>query len=153
TTSHPRQRTPTKGLAGARRFCPPNAMTLYIVATPIGNLEDLSPRAQRILSEVDLCYAEDTRHTLGLFRHFGIDTQLVAYHDHSDDAQVDALVQRLVDGQSAALVSDAGTPCISDPGYRLVRKAHGCGVPVEVIPGPSALTAFLSGAGLPTDTF
>lgn len=128
-------------------------MTLFIVATPIGNLEDLSPRAQRILAEVDLCYAEDTRHTLGLFRHFGIDTKLVAYHDHSDATQVDALVQQLVDGKSAALVSDAGTPCISDPGYRLVRKAHSRGVPVEVIPGPSALTAFLSGAGLPTDAF
>lgn len=128
-------------------------MTLYIVATPIGNLEDISARALRILSEVDLCFAEDTRHTLGLFRHFGIDTRLVAYHDHSHDEEVDGLVQRLIDGESAALVSDAGTPCISDPGYKLVRRARARGVAIEVVPGASALTAFLSGAGLPTDRF
>lgn len=126
-------------------------MTLYIVATPIGNLEDISARALRILGDVDLCFAEDTRHTLRLFRHFGIETQLLAYHDHSDEAAIERLVQRLVDGESAALVSDAGTPCISDPGYKLVRHARACGVRIEAIPGPSALTAFLSGAGLPTD--
>lgn len=128
-------------------------MTLYIVATPIGNLEDISARALRVLSEVDLCFAEDTRHTLRLFRHFGIETQLVAYHDHSNDEEIEALVQRLLDGKRAALVSDAGTPCISDPGYKLVRLARARGVRVEVIPGASALTAFLSGAGLPTDRF
>lgn len=130
-----------------------NPMTLYIVATPIGNLEDISARALRILGEVDLCFAEDTRHTLRLFRHFGIETRLVAYHDHSNDEEIERLVQRLVDGESAALVSDAGTPCISDPGYKLVRHARALGVRIEVIPGASALTAFLSGAGLPTDRF
>lgn len=128
-------------------------MTLYIVATPIGNLEDISARALRILGEVDVCYAEDTRHTRGLFRHFGIETPLQAYHDHSSAADVDAVLQHLHDGQDIALVSDAGTPCISDPGYTLVRRAHEAKLRVEVIPGPSALTAFLSGAGLPTDRF
>lgn len=128
-------------------------MTLYIVATPIGNLEDISARALRILRESDLCYAEDTRHTLALLRHFGIDTRLLAYHDHSNAAQIDRLLEHLRIGKDVALVSDAGTPCISDPGYTLVRSAHEEGIRVEVIPGPSALTAFLSGAGLPTDQF
>jgi len=134
-------------------FLPPSIMTLYIVATPIGNLEDISERALRILREVDLCFAEDTRHTLGLFRHFGIRTRLLAYHDHSDAQQIGALLEHLKEGKSAALVSDAGTPCISDPGYTLVRAAHEHDIRVEVIPGASALTAFLSGAGLPTDQF
>lgn len=128
-------------------------MTLYIVATPIGNLEDISARALRILKEADACYAEDTRHTAGLFRHFGIQTPLQSYHDHSSPKEIDALLDRLHQGENIALVSDAGTPCISDPGYTVVRRAHEAELRVEVVPGPSALTAFLSGAGLPTDRF
>ena len=128
-------------------------MTLYIVATPIGNLEDMTERAVRILKEVDVCYAEDTRHALGLFRRFGIETRLAAYHDHSSDETRARIVHELQGGRRVALISDAGTPCISDPGYRLVRLARASGVAVEPIPGPSALTAFLSASGLPTDRF
>jgi len=128
-------------------------MTLYIVATPIGNLEDISDRAKRILGEVDLCYAEDTRHALNLFRRFGIETKLKAYHDHSSDELREHIVRELEEGKSIALISDAGTPCISDPGYRLVKLARERGQAVEPIPGASALTAFLSASGLPTDRF
>lgn len=128
-------------------------MTLYIVATPIGNLEDITERAVRILKEVDVCYAEDTRHARGLFQRFGIQTKLLAYHDHSSDELRERIVDELQRGKKFALISDAGTPCISDPGYRLVRLARAHGVAVEPIPGASALTAFLSAAGLPTDRF
>lgn len=128
-------------------------MTLYIVATPIGNLEDLTERALRILREVDLCYAEDTRHALGLFRRFGIETKLQAYHDHSSDELRERIIGELESGKKIALISDAGTPCISDPGYRLVKLARERGIKVEPIPGASALTAFLSASGLPTDRF
>lgn len=128
-------------------------MPLYIVATPIGNLEDISERALRILREVDTVYAEDTRHALGLFRRFGIETKLFPYHDHSSDETRDTILHRLEEGGAFALISDAGTPCISDPGYKLVRLARERGIEVTPIPGASALTTFLSAAGLPTDRF
>lgn len=126
---------------------------LFIVATPIGNLEDLTPRARQTLAEVDLIAAEDTRHTGRLLSHIGIKTRLLALHDHNEERVVTKLVAALQSGQSIALVSDAGTPLVSDPGYRLVQAAHAGGVAVSPIPGPSAVTAALSVAGLPTDRF
>jgi len=127
--------------------------TLFIVATPIGNLEDLAPRARQTLATVDLIAAEDTRRTGRLLSHFGIKTRLYALHDHNEEKSAESLVAELANGRSVALVSDAGTPLLSDPGYRLVRAAHRDGVPVSPIPGPSALTTALSVAGLPTDRF
>jgi 16S rRNA (cytidine1402-2'-O)-methyltransferase len=127
--------------------------TLFIVATPIGNLEDLTPRARQTLAEVDLIAADDTRHTGRLLSHFGVKTRLLALHDHNEAEIAGKVVDKLLAGQSVALVSDAGTPLVSDPGYRLVKAAHQRGVPVSPIPGPSALTAALSAAGLPTDKF
>ena len=127
--------------------------TLFVVATPIGNLEDLTPRARQTLAEVDLIAAEDTRHTGRLLSHFGVKTRLLALHDHNEAELAGKVVDKLLAGQSVALVSDAGTPLVSDPGYRLVLAAHVAGVPVSPIPGPSALTAALSVAGLPTDRF
>lgn len=127
--------------------------TLYIVATPIGNLEDLAPRARQILDSVDLVAAEDTRHTGRLLSHFGIDTPQFALHDHNEQQLAEQLVIRLQAGESIALVSDAGTPLVSDPGYRLVKLAHDRGITVSPVPGASALTAALSAAGLPTDRF
>jgi 16S rRNA (cytidine1402-2'-O)-methyltransferase len=127
--------------------------TLYVVATPIGNREDLTPRARHVLNDVDLVAAEDTRHTGRLLSHFGIKTRQIALHDHNEKTVVPKLLSALKDGKSVALVSDAGTPLISDPGYRLVRAAHQAGVPVSPIPGASAVTAALSVAGLPTDRF
>jgi 16S rRNA (cytidine1402-2'-O)-methyltransferase len=127
--------------------------TLFIVATPIGNLEDLSPRARQTLADVDLIAAEDTRHTGRLLSHFGVKTRLLALHDHNEADRTAALITELEAGKSVALVSDAGTPLISDPGYRLVQAAHEAGIKVSPVPGPSALTAALSVAGLPTDRF
>ncbi len=127
--------------------------TLFIVATPIGNLEDLSPRARHTLTAANLIAAEDTRRTRGLLSHFGIKSQLLALHEHNEREVTDKLVRTLEAGQSVALVSDAGTPLVSDPGYRLVRAAHAAGIAVTPIPGPSAVTAALSVAGLPTDRF
>jgi 16S rRNA (cytidine1402-2'-O)-methyltransferase len=127
--------------------------TLFVVATPIGNLEDLTPRARRTLADVDLIAAEDTRHTRRLLSHFGIKTPLLALHDHNEQGLADKLVGDLLAGESIALVSDAGTPLISDPGFRLVQAAHRQHVSVSPIPGASALTAALSVAGLPTDRF
>lgn len=126
---------------------------LFIVATPIGNLEDLTPRARQTLAEVDLIAAEDTRHTGRLLSHFGIKTRLLALHDHNEEQLVSKLIATLQSGQSIALVSDAGTPLVSDPGYRLVQAAHAGGIAVSPIPGPSAVTAALSVSGLPTDRF
>jgi 16S rRNA (cytidine1402-2'-O)-methyltransferase len=126
---------------------------LYVVATPIGNLEDITARALRVLREADLVAAEDTRHTGRLLGHFGITTPLTSYHEHNEQDKAEALVLALEEGHSVALVSDAGTPCISDPGYRVVRAARERGIPVEAVPGPSALTAALSVSGLPTDRF
>ncbi len=129
------------------------AGTLYIVASPIGNLEDITLRALRILKEVDLIAAEDTRHTKKLLVHYGIITPLTSYHQHNENAKSASLVQRLSSGCRIALISDAGTPIISDPGFRLVQGAIHAGIPVVPIPGPSALTAVLGASGLPTDRF
>jgi len=126
---------------------------LYIVATPIGNLADMVPRAVEVLQCADLVAAEDTRHSQRLFSHFNIDTPLVAYHDHSDDKRTGQILRRLEQGQTVALISDAGTPLISDPGYRLVREARVRGIRVVPIPGPCAFVAALSAAGLPSDRF
>jgi|SRR6185503_10761371 16S rRNA (cytidine1402-2'-O)-methyltransferase len=129
------------------------AGSLYIVATPIGNLEDVTLRALRILKEADLIAAEDTRHTRILLGHYDIRTPLISYHEHNEKAQAPKLVQRLLRGENIALVADAGTPAIADPGYRLVVEAVRAGVMVHPLPGPSALAAALSASGLPTDRF
>ncbi|MGH8292262.1 MAG: 16S rRNA (cytidine(1402)-2'-O)-methyltransferase [Gammaproteobacteria bacterium] len=129
------------------------AGVLYVVATPIGNLEDLSPRAQRVMAEVQLIAAEDTRHTRTLLAHFGLRTSLLALHDHNEAECTPRVLARLLAGESVALVSDAGTPLISDPGFNLVRAARMAGVTVSPVPGPSALIAALSVSGLPTDRF
>lgn len=126
---------------------------LYIVATPIGNLEDISSRARRVLSEAQLVVAEDTRRTRLLLEHCGIRAPLRSLHEHNEEEIVPQLLDLLAEGKAVALVSDAGTPLISDPGYRLVRAAREQGLPVWAIPGPSAITAALSVAGLPTDRF
>jgi 16S rRNA (cytidine1402-2'-O)-methyltransferase len=127
--------------------------TLFVVATPIGNLEDLTPRARQTLADVDLIAAEDTRHSMRLLSLFGIKTPLLALHFLNEQALAGKLVDDLANGKSIALVSDAGTPLISDPGYRVVQAAHRQRIPVSPIPGASALTAALSVAGLPTDRF
>ena len=127
--------------------------TLYIVATPIGNLEDITLRALRILKEVDLIAAEDTRHTQILLHHFGIRTPLTSYHEHNERTKARQLIGRLKQGESVALVSDAGTPAISDPGFRLIAEAVEAEVSIVPLPGASALTAVLSAGGLPTDRF
>lgn len=141
------------GADGAQEMETLDHGTLYVVATPIGNREDLAPRARQILSEVGLIAAEDTRHTGRLLSHFGIKTPLLALHDHNEEQQVPGLVERLSGGESIALVSDAGTPLVSDPGYRLVSAAHARGLPVSPVPGPSSVVAALSVAGLPSDAF
>ena len=127
--------------------------TLYVVATPIGNLDDWSGRAVDTLRQADFIAAEDTRHTGRLLSHFGIKTPTFALHEYNEDQRSEPTVERLLNGETIALVSDAGTPLLSDPGYRLIRLARESGVPVVPIPGPSALTAALSVAGLPTDRF
>ena len=127
--------------------------TLYVVATPIGNLDDISPRACRVLDSVDLIAAEDTRRTRGLLSKFGIKTPTISCHDHNEARQIPGLLERLHRGESVALVSDAGTPLLSDPGLLLVRAAHDAGVPVVSVPGPSALVAALSVGGESTDRF
>ena len=126
---------------------------LYIVGTPIGNLGDFSERGKRVLSEVDLVACEDTRVTRKLLSHFDIHTKVESFHGHSSDKKRDALISRLREGESIALVSDAGTPAISDPGMRLVEQAHAAAVKVASVPGPSAVTAALSLAGLPANSF
>ena len=126
---------------------------LYVVATPIGNLEDISYRAVRVLSEADLIAAEDTRHSRVLLSHYNIGTELQAFHEHNEAQLEGRILERIAAGQAVALVSDAGTPLISDPGYRLVRAAREAGLPVFSVPGPSAVTAALSVAGLPPDRF
>ena len=126
---------------------------LFVVATPLGNLEDMTLRAQRILGEVDLVAAEDTRHTRRLLQHFGIRARLTSYYDQVEERRAGPLVAAMLEGKRVALVSDAGTPCIADPGYRLVRAAAAAGVAVEVVPGACAVAAALSISGLPTDRF
>lgn len=127
--------------------------TLYVVATPIGNLADMVPRAVEALQTVALIAAEDTRHSSRLLAHFDIKTPVVAYHDHSDDQRTENILQRLLAGENVALISDAGTPLVSDPGYRLVRQARLRGVQVVPVPGACAMIAALSAAGLPSDRF
>jgi 16S rRNA (cytidine1402-2'-O)-methyltransferase len=126
---------------------------LYVVATPIGNLADISERAVEVLRGADMVAAEDTRHSRKLLQHFDIDTPAVAYHDHSREQAQDRIIQCLAGGGSVALVSDAGTPLISDPGYRLVRRAQDLGHAVIPVPGACAAIAALSASGLPTDRF
>jgi 16S rRNA (cytidine1402-2'-O)-methyltransferase len=126
---------------------------LHVVATPIGNLEDLSPRALRTLREVALIAAEDTRHTQQLLAAHGVRATLVALHDHNEAQQVELLLARLQAGDDVALVSDAGTPLISDPGYRLVRAVREAGIDVTPVPGPCAAIAALSVAGIASDRF
>ena len=127
--------------------------TLYVVATPIGNLEDTSARALRVLREVDVIACEDTRRTRALLAHFGIHTPTVSYFEHNRLTRGPQLLRQLAGGRSIALVTDAGTPGISDPGFLLVRDARAAGVPVVPIPGPSAVTTALSAAGVPADRF
>ena len=127
--------------------------TLYIVATPIGNLEDLSPRAQRILSAVDLILAEDTRHSARLLRAFDIRTRTLAFHENNEERMTGRIISRLAAGSSVALIADAGTPLISDPGFKLVRQAHAQNIPVSPVPGPAALIAALSAAGVAPGKF
>ena len=127
--------------------------TLYVVATPIGNLEDITYRAVRILSQVTLIAAEDTRHSRKLLEHYAIRAQLLSYHEHNEEARTPQLLERLREGERVALISDAGTPCIADPGYRLVTNCQLEGIKVLAIPGACALVAALSIAGLPTDKF
>lgn len=131
----------------------PNPGTLYVVATPIGNLSDMVPRAVETLQTVALIAAEDTRHSSRLLSHFDIKTPCVAYHDHSDEQRTEQLIARMHAGDSIALISDAGTPLVSDPGYRLVRSARQAGIQVVPIPGACAMIAALSAAGLPSDRF
>lgn len=126
---------------------------LYVVATPIGNLKDLGARAVEVLRAVDIIAAEDTRHSLRLLQHYAIDTPVMAYHEHSDERALQKISACLRDGGSVALVSDAGTPLISDPGYRLVRAIQDAGYAVRPIPGPCAAIAALSASGLATDRF
>jgi 16S rRNA (cytidine1402-2'-O)-methyltransferase len=126
---------------------------LYVVATPIGNLQDIGLRALEVLRNVDLILAEDTRHSARLLGHYGINTALGSFHDHSDSKRTEDIIQRLLGGASLALISDAGTPLISDPGYPLVNTALAQGIRVVPIPGPSALISALSVAGLPTGKF
>jgi 16S rRNA (cytidine1402-2'-O)-methyltransferase len=127
--------------------------TLYVVATPIGNLEDISLRALRILRQVDQIACEDTRQTRKLLDRHGISKPMVSYHEHNEQARADQLLRELEAGKNIALVSDAGTPLIADPGYRLVAQARALGVTVSPIPGASALISALSASGLPTDSF
>ena len=126
---------------------------LYVVATPIGNLEDMTPRAIRILKQVDLIAAEDTRHSGKLLSHFGIGTATTSLHEHNERDQVPSLIESMRGGKSIALISDAGTPLVSDPGYRLVHSARAAGIPVVPVPGACAAIAALCIAGLPTDRF
>lgn len=139
-------------MTGENRESTPTGV-LYIVATPIGNLEDITFRAVRLLREADLIAAEDTRHSRKLLSHFGISRPLTSYFDHNKSFKGNYILEKLREGLNVALISDAGTPCISDPGYQLVRDAVAEGITVVPVPGPSAVIAALSAAGLPTDRF
>ena len=129
------------------------AGTLYLVATPIGNLADITHRALQVLKDVDLIACEDTRHTRKLLQHYGIGTKTISYHEHNEQQRAAELIDRLKQGSDIAVVSDAGTPSISDPGFRLVHAAIESDVTVVPVPGPSALISALIAAGLPTDEF
>ena len=126
---------------------------LYVVATPIGNLDDITRRAVEVLRQVDLIAAEDTRHTAGLLTHLGIDARMLSFHEHNEEQRSLQLVDLLLEGSSVALVSDAGTPLICDPGYRLVRACRERGIAVIPVAGASAMITALSASGLPTDRF
>lgn len=147
--------------AGQRRYtiegqvlaAPALAPGLYVVATPIGNLRDITLRALQVLAAADLIACEDTRVSRRLLDHYGIGARLLAYHDHNAESARPRLLQRLAEDAAVALISDAGTPLISDPGFKLVRAARGAGHMVTAVPGPSAVMAALSSAGLPTDRF
>jgi 16S rRNA (cytidine1402-2'-O)-methyltransferase len=128
-------------------------MPLYLVATPIGNLEDITLRALRVLKEVDVIACEDTRHTRRLLDHFGIRQPVISYHEHNERERAEELVERLIRGEAVAVVTDAGTPGISDPAYRIVAAAIERGITVVPIPGATALIAGLTASGLPTDAF
>lgn len=130
-----------------------NPGTLYVVATPVGNRADITLRALQILGEVDLVAAEDTRHTGRLLKHHGIQNRFTAYHEHNETRKTPELLSKLLQGQSIALVSSAGTPTVSDPGYRLVQAAADAGIRVVPVPGVCAAVAALSASGLPTDSF
>lgn len=134
-----------------RKMRPPG--TLYLVATPIGNLADITHRAIDVLTNVELIACEDTRHTRKLLQHYGISTKTISYHEHNEQERARQLVELLREGKEVAVVSDAGTPSISDPGFRLVRAAIESGLAVVPVPGPSALISALIAAGLPTDEF
>ncbi len=140
-------------VSGASRHVSIEPGCLYVVATPIGHRDDISARARRVLAEAAVVAAEDTRHTGHLLKDLGVTTELVSLHEHNERQRVPALIERLAGGASVALVSDAGTPGISDPGYPLVVAAHEAAIPVRTVPGPSAATAALSVAGQPTDRF
>ncbi len=126
---------------------------LYIVATPIGNLDDISLRAIATLKAVELIAAEDTRHSKRLLNHLGIETRMISCHEHNETARSEEIIRKLEAGSDIALISDAGTPLISDPGYRLVSAVQQAGIRVSPIPGANSVIAALSGAGLPTDNF
>ena len=126
---------------------------LYIVATPIGNLADIGQRAEETLKVVDLIAAEDTRHSARLLKHLGIKNKLISLHEHNEKTRIEKLVEKLIAGTNIALISDAGTPLISDPGYALVKAVHEAGFKVSPIPWPSSIIVALSGAGIPTDQF
>ncbi len=128
-----------------------NLGTLFIVATPLGNLEDMSPRAVKTLETVDLIACEDTRHSRRMLLHFGVGKPTTSYHEHNEEEKTPQLISRLMEGQSIALISDAGTPLLSDPGYRLVKQCHLQGIKVIPVPGPFAGAAAASVSGLPTD--
>lgn len=130
-----------------------SAGKLYVVSTPIGNLEDMTYRAVRVLKEVQLIACEDTRESRKLLEHFGIETRAVSYHEHNEAARAGELVERILDGDSIAVISDAGTPLVSDPGYRIVHLAVERGVTVVPVPGASAMLSALAASGLPTDSF
>lgn len=132
---------------------PSSGATLSIVATPIGNLDDMSPRARDVLAAADIIAAEDTRHSRRLTAHLGIGTPLISLHEHNEGARIEQILARLAAGERVALISDAGTPLISDPGYALVAAVRAAGYAVVAIPGPCAAIAALSVAGLPTDRF
>lgn len=126
---------------------------LYLVATPIGNLEDITLRALRVLKQADVIACEDTRHTQKLLNHFAIETRTISYHEHNEAERAAELVEELAKGARIALVTDAGTPSVSDPGFRLVTQAIDRGIPVVPVPGPAALVAALGASGLPADSF
>jgi 16S rRNA (cytidine1402-2'-O)-methyltransferase len=126
--------------------------TLYLVATPIGNLQDITPRALEVLRTVDTVACEDTRHTGKLLHHFGIKQKLISYHEHNEEARAAELAGHLAEGRSVAVVSDAGTPAICDPSFRIVQKAHEIGARVVPIPGPAAFVSAVVASGLPTDS-